>query len=413
MITIRYRKTPKRIYLYMLMLIGVSGFPILTVNDQFCLPFLLFIFCLEIVLNNTGFFINKNAKFFIILFVLIFIVQYLKFNYFSLNSFLGLIIRLLLAVIGVKIFKNSFLKAYTNTMLFIAIISLIIFIPSYINVSIYNFLESLGVKFIGENGSIKSSLFFYDFLTPLKNTGPFWENAAFGGFLLMALFFNLFYFKKGLSNKQNLIFLIAVLSTLSTTSYIVLAILLIMYFINNSQIFLVLPLLVFIVLISWISFKNIDFLGTKVVQQLEMFQDYKSGNINFDSQRFISSWVDMNDFIKNPFFGAGISNYTRYNLLGYDELEYIRTNGWMDFLVKFGLIGFLIYFITLFKSFKNFFIIHSDSNKLAIYFLILIFFIGFSELYFYLPFFWTLTAYGLLKVKTRKAQINRAKFNYS
>jgi hypothetical protein len=101
--------------------------------------------------------------------------------------------------------------------------------------------------------------------------------------------------------------------------------------------------------------------------------------------------LDFRDFWKNPLFGAGVTNKTRFEMLGYEE-DLIRTNGWSDFLVKFGLVGFLLYFIGFYKSAKIY-LNKSSSQNNAIWFMVVIFTIGFSETYFYFPYFWALSLF--------------------
>ena len=60
--------------------------------------------------------------------------------------------------------------------------------------------------------------------------------------------------------------------------------------------------------------------------------------------------VDFQDILKNPFFGMGRHDITRFG--GSDDVTLVhRNNGVTDFAVKMGLIFFIFYFY--FKQKKN------------------------------------------------------------
>ena len=129
--------------------------------------------------------------------------------------------------------KRSFVKIYVHIMIVIALISLIFFFWFMINknsiLSICNVYQSGNSKYIGLplytcgwQTNINDYVYNYIFK---RNAGPFWEPGAFQGFLIIALFLVINY-KEYFKHKSiiTLILLFTIMTTQSTTAYIVLLI---------------------------------------------------------------------------------------------------------------------------------------------------------------------------------------------
>src|SRR5690606_4944347 len=98
-------------------------------------------------------------------------------------------------------------------------------------------------------------------------------------------------------------------------------------------------------LVAFISFQTIDFLGEKISKELKetRYQALKKGG----DTRMASAYLDLKEIQENAltlFFGRGSHPDTR--IQGADK-EVLRTNGITDLLSRFGLIFFLFSVIAL------------------------------------------------------------------
>lgn len=196
-----------------------------------------------VILSLIILLINKkiNKKNFIIIlsfFSIMIITIFMNFEIIDKTYFINQI-QLLVIVSTTMIFisnqsSDEFCQKYTNIMFFLAILSLIFcFIANYIP-SISHYLYNNSVY---GNRIYKVSPFYtwgWDNLFS-RNSGPFWEPGAYQGFLNLALLMTII--NKNiikLYKQKFIIFLITILTTQSTTGYIVLVIILIVF---NREIF--------------------------------------------------------------------------------------------------------------------------------------------------------------------------------
>ena len=222
-----------------------------------------------------------------------------------------------------------------------------------------------------------------------RNSGPFWEPGAFGGYLTIGLAFEMILFRK--FSLRVLIFLIALATTFSTAGYLATAVFFFLYFLfletNKKK-----KLLIFPVLLVGLFFliADVEFLASKITGQLEGFKQAQTYKMQSDDDTRLGSTVlDLADFRRSPLFGTGPSDDTRY---GKNEVLYMRTNGLADLIVRIGTIGFLFICWTFFTSSKKYFTINEipKPKTSACIFIFVTFLISLSETYFNMPFFWSL-----------------------
>lgn len=228
-----------------------------------------------------------------------------------------------------------------------------------------------------------------------RNCGFGWEPGAFGVYLSLALFINLFitnYKKKW--NKFTWILLITLISTMSTTGYSILALIILFYFYNltaNSMI-LILPLLIIVagavIVLPFVSEKikdmyeeanNVDFLVLKSIGQEDAATP----------QRFSSFLIAVRDFYQNPFLGTGTVEGKRW----IDEIGANITvvSGIGQLMGSFGIVGSLFFLISSLKSSFIFSKYFKYKGKFLLFFLII--FISISYFILFIPViltFWTL-----------------------
>jgi len=351
-------------------------------------------------------FLKKRKKFdkdfIIFIFILSFIIvsQVIQFSFFSLWTTIGTFTRFILPYFLIKIIGRDFDKYFVNLMYFFSIISFIFYFPALIFpqlITVYFSIANI-LKIDFANAPIYQNFIIFTaehFISGfLRNSGFTWEPAAFAGFLNIAILLNTF-INKTLINKKNIIFIIAIITTISTAGYITLAFWVIMYsffFYKKKSKIIIIPIIVFIVSTAYIK---LDFLGEKINYQMEIAE----GNTTIERNRgrFGSGLVDFYDLLEHPVTGRGRNMQTRYkHLNSLSMIEKHRTNGTFDFMVKYGLLGFIIYFGMMLKTLKKLVKSNNFDKQFAYIGLISILLIGLSETWFQTTFFISLIYYYLL-----------------
>jgi hypothetical protein len=382
-------------YIVLFLLLTASGFGYFkyVVSDQVTI---IIIFCaiVGIALIKKSFNIEKSFLVYLLVFLFMMLINSVFFDIYRYEVYAGLIARLLIAYFSIYLIGDKFIEIFIKVMYYISLASLAVFVLISAHILPYNMFQGIGFvvpMMFSEVVESKSVLGL------IRNSGPFWEPGAFGGFLVMALALNIYMLNTGVTKKSNVIFLIAILSTFSTTAYLATAVVL-AFFVFKKFGFNEVTILSSIVIISIASyiFVSSPFVWSKISDQYEYFLDYKNGfNTPWNPQRFVSTYTDYMVFSDNPIFGVGLNNETRFDPKYYVE-NAISSNGWMNLLTRWGITGFAIYFYYLYKSFGEMAYIYGVEKKVSILLLLVVFILGSSEDYFYLPFFWALTIYSFL-----------------
>jgi hypothetical protein len=196
-------------------------------------------------------------------------------------------------------------------------------------------------------------IFTYDKVHTIRNAGFVWEPGAYGCFLVIALLFHFMnnYFKL---DKNAIFIIISIITTLSTTAYLALGILMLLYYRFKGGVISFKMIIIFI--LGIILFFNLPFLGDKIKntyeEDIKILDDYEeiTNQLNYYSE--YGGEVKLNRFSSVVFlyqnFGAkllfGLSNaYVKLksNVYGVEISNFNISNGIIDFIAKFGLIGFV------------------------------------------------------------------------
>lgn len=218
-----------------------------------------------------------------------------------------------------------------------------------------------------------------------QNSGFSWEPGAFGFFLNTGLILHLLTTNFTFDKKAKL-FALAILTTISTTAFIGLLVIILMSLRANGVkygtiLFFVAPLLL-------IAVVELPFLFTKVVSIYHSDeQDIK--NINFLNKYYLERGLSMplNRFssmiLLNKLFGPnlilGVSNLYDQSVPLLKNMNI--SNGIADIVAKFGLVGLGSMLYSSFSLFKA----YTRSIELSIYGILLIVVLGFGECIFVLP----------------------------
>nr|WKN34686.1 hypothetical protein K4G66_20135 [Tunicatimonas sp. TK19036] len=374
-------------YLLVYLLAAISGMPFFSgdipVLGTFGLAFLVFL------LRKEGF--HRGYFFILFAFLVLVCLHSLRFDNFPTNTYIGLFIKISLGYLVVALTKEKFTYYYVDVIYYLSIISFFIFIPIFISQEFGNLFNSLGLSSpFGEGGEKSLIVYHLNLDRPegmYRNCGAFWEPAAHGGFLLIALMFNLIN-TNSLTDKKSLVLIITLISTLSTSVFVLLAFLVFSYLFFNQKL-IVKIITVPIVVIGFIyAFTSIPFLGEKIEREVEqgnLSEEVKErGHISHT--RLSSGLADIEDLKENPLIGRGL-----FELTFYDPTDVMaRHNGLTKHFAQFGIIGALIYFGAIFLSFKKLINFSNINRFMAWPFIILMLMMGIAEAYFDKPFFWGL-----------------------
>lgn len=200
----------------------------------------------------------------------------------------------------------------------------------------------------------------------LRNAGFAWEPGAFSVFIAFAIACNAL--RTGLKfsgNKQLLVFTIALLSTQSTTGFMILGMMVIAWLLIGRH-FVYAILLVPIMI--WIN--TLSFMGDKIESQRVSLEEFSVQSIDsrysYNVNRFIAFSLYFDEFMRHPIIGLG----------GYDDGTWLRKNGYDNIalasgfgqmIAMYGLIMTLLYFFLVYKTIKKLRVEFSQYGVLMIF----------------------------------------------
>jgi len=300
------------------------------------------------------------------LFAGILCIQCISFRFYPVVTIAGFIIRLFIGY-TVVVLVDDFPRVYLRVMYTLAILSFIFYFP-------YVFLHVVGVSVESTLSSFASLLNTMSFTRrPLllhtfdghfsyRNFGMFWEPGAFQGYLNLGMIF-LALVKHRLDPKLYRryfwVFIIAILTTMSTTGYVTMVLVILMQYDWHAEdsrtmnyrilfgVYIVLPLLA---VGSWFAYSKLPFLGNKIETQLNALERRQG---RWHRGRFGSLIFDWEYIKEKPLTGWGLHSKTRYSLHPWMASSEGMGNGFSDFTAKFGIAGFLIWLVAVLRSFQR------------------------------------------------------------
>ena len=262
--------------------------------------------------------------------------NYLKFLYAYLS----------IKVIGVNFFKNIVNIAYYGS-----IISFPFYILQLLNYdlafSLVGYVQNTFEFLSWRNDQMANNIIFtINGDGAFRNSGFMWEPKGFASFVIVAIIFRLFLNKLMLFDKKIIVFILAIISTFSTTGILALFLIWTFYFINKNVKILIFIFPIFLIS-SYLIFFSSEILYKKILYEISLENEYKELLEKKDYKSDVYSLgrtgsliVDFNDFIKRPIFGYG---FTRENRTQSDYVKLVRVNGFSDLLAVYGL-GIILFF---------------------------------------------------------------------
>jgi hypothetical protein len=353
--------------------------------------------------------------------------QTLVYHVFPIKTFLGEYLRIAFAVLAIRILGRQFFDQFVRFVYVFAVISLFFYVPCVLIKPLTHFLIDHVAKYTqcpfhraatGELYEAPYNLIIFNLgqITLNRNSGFYWEPGTHGGFLCLALFINLFYRKDRLTSRFNIVFIITILTTVSTTTYLALFFVIVAYLKNYiiRKPLISLALLIFVGTMGFLAFTKLDFLSSKIDEQIA-----KSGSRKTGESRFSSFFADLRALEEHPFIGTGRNVEMRFgkNFYNADLRELHRNNGIGVLLSTYGIFFFFFFFYLNWRSFYR--LLGSRVNAWSL--LILVGIIAFSEDYFFKAFFISLALYcGVtmvsidrpVVVRSRKIQLGKNTLKY-
>ena len=288
---------------------------------------------------------------FTILFLIVSVYLYLTLPYFDFLITGYNYLKFLYAYLSIKIIGFNFFKYIIKIAYYGSIISFPFYIFQLLNYDlafeIVGFVQNSFDFLSWRNHQMANNIFFtINGDGALRNSGFMWEPKGFASFIVVATIFRLFLNNLVLFDKKIIVFILAIVSTFSTTGILSLFLIILFYFINKKSIVLLFAFPIFIIFSYNIFFKS-EIFYKKILYEISLQDEYKTLLIKDDFESDVYSLgrtgsllVDFNDFIKRPIFGYG---FTKENRTQSSYVKLVRVNGFSDLLAIYGL-GIILFF---------------------------------------------------------------------
>lgn len=312
----------KNYYAYcflMFILLCLSGNPLFSYYSTITALFFGFITFVLIICKHN---VLLNVLGYVSLFIIIFVFQSILILDFSITSTGYVIMKFIIGSAVAIIIGKQFVNCYVDVMWFLSIVSLL----GYFLTITLGLLPGIPCAEEGISQILYTQLFSFELLA--RNSGMFWEPGAFAGYLSIAIFFAIT--TNQVSKKYLIPFLLALITTYSTTGYLSLFTIMLYFLWRNNKLSSVQRFFFICVLLIGIYYvyNSLDFLGEKI-HSTDGISNSRITNYATYSQQIASNFL----------FGSSFTIHTISS-----------GNGFLSFLVDIGILGVLYYFIRLYKS---------------------------------------------------------------
>lgn len=284
----------------------------------------------------------------------------MPYSIFMLHMFAGILI--------IKTYNKSIVVYYEKAMVFLSVISIIGWGIESAGMS--SLLLKSPILLENSAGISDYSLILYTLsVDPLRmqefyggifrNSGCAWEPGLFSIMVCIAILFNIYQNKKIVFNKRLIILLIALITTFSTTGYIVAIVIFASYYLFSKKISIG-KRIIYIFLIAFACFNlyNLPFISKKISSNAdtESFSTvgrkvewYEKEGRTFTVGRFEGIMLDYMNVQDKPIMGYGLmreSSYVYKNI----SSTIITSNGIVKPIAQLGIILGVLIFILMYKS---------------------------------------------------------------
>ena len=310
---------------------------------------------------------NKQFSILIICLLIYFIAISIKYHEIRPTIFLDYFFKFFIVYATVKALKYNLFPIYEYLLYCLAIIALFMWCFQIIlgNDTLYNHFNKIpsidSFSYVSGDGlnailySIQPTTrsLLYGYMIP-RNCGYVWEPGGFAAYLCLAILNNLFISKSDKNSKTRFwVLLLALLSTQSTTGYVIFIVLVIYKIVNKK---LNILLLLMPVLVSAIIYLfSLPFMRNKIIEEFSQIGELDmlvENSIAMESSyapgRFLSFVIAFRDFRNNPIFGLGSHNEESWTNKAGASISVISGIGYL--LAQFGIVGFLFFILVTIRT---------------------------------------------------------------
>ena len=221
------------------------------------------------------------------------------------------------------------------------------------------------------------TVYFIDNMSIPQNTGPFWEHGIFCIYLVIAFYLNAIRENK-IFTKYNIIFITTIITTFSSSGYVVLIIAMAFIIIQRGGLAFRKIILLSLLLVGTYYISSLDFMTAKITENAMSRQE---------SSRFFAMVYHWQQIVKSPFIGYGpYLNRVFSNLV-------MSPNGWTQLLRIWGIPFSAYLLIAFYRGIGNFFKDNRNSFLIRLGFFVIVMTAVFpqtlsvSDFYFFLYFY--------------------------
>lgn len=321
---------------------------------------------LILVIQKKLSFYDRNLIISLIVFLIWSFIQiYTKrqYDFHDIANYLYILYALIVAYIHVKVFGEKLFLLYEDVILKLSLLSLIIWLFTCLLPDI----AMMVAKMFPETSHGHNLLYLVNWIRTddlqhvtyglIRNSGCSWEPGRFAIMVCLAFMISLYY--KGLSLKNNkhiLVYLVTILTTMSTTGYILFIVIYAYMFMKSFRPTRILKILIILIPLAY-SASQLEFIGEKLKEKLDVNESVEhieesyqwtennnenGENVAYAMDRFPSLYFEGLNFINDPIIGYGgnlkdsffVKNYT--DAIGF-------TGGLMTLFARHGI--FLAFFL--------------------------------------------------------------------
>ncbi len=264
------------------------------------------------------------------------------------------------------IFKYKFPDIYVKWILVLSLISLIGWFLSIINIELLTSILkpfNLSGGHIGDdpNGIYLHTIFYtlnystshaWNLLLP-RNAGFCWEPGGFSLLIVLAIYINLILRKENIISWKNILLLSTLITTFSTTGYLVLFGVLIYEYAAKKKNLITIIILPLIIILFYNLFYRFEFLSGKVgvYTEIDPYLIPTVGGYTLAGSRIAGYSLVLQDLKRNLFLGKALRTTGYYS--GYGDFNVWHLNSIYTITSTMGLVGLLLWLWFLVNSSKE------------------------------------------------------------
>lgn len=401
--------------MYMAQMTSATGRMIGTVSGNL-FPFLLPILLTAILLVRNKIQWKSTGLIFVLsIFGIWSILSLVKYNEFASTTALSyhffLYYAILIAFIHTRVYRRSYFLIFEHIIVWICKLSIVFWL---LNIAFFNTLD---LNFLPPTSHGNNIFYLYNWISPskvvrdsfaliLRNPGCSWEPGRFAVIVCLAIYCNLL--RNGIKFRHNseiLWLLLALISTQSTTGFLICLVLYTIFFVKKFDFTHILGLFT-IMIPLWFAVSRLDFMEAKITEQIDvegklneyydsfehMQSIYADDEYTFSLGRFESLYFDFQNALSDPLLGYSRDQH-HSNFYSFMSSNVSLTGGLTKIFAQYGFPMGVIIFLLL--AISSSFIGQRLARKNSVALFIIVLMASFSYIIWCVPVFTTFWLYGI------------------